>query len=73
MSKRDGDFKESWSGGEPSNYKGWKSLGLTNKERGQVLRGRLERKLIVRGERGNPKHKYGKRLLRGDMASIPLA
>tara|TARA_R100001198_G_scaffold50002_1_gene27878 strand:- start:7298 stop:7675 length:378 start_codon:yes stop_codon:yes gene_type:complete len=44
MSKRDGDFKESWSGGEPSNYKEWKSLGLTNKERGQVLRRRIRAK-----------------------------
>ena len=44
MSKRDGDFKESWSGGEPSNYKGWKSLGLTNKERGQVLRRKIRAK-----------------------------
>tara|TARA_Y100000004_G_C8902204_1_gene406953 strand:- start:46 stop:426 length:381 start_codon:yes stop_codon:yes gene_type:complete len=44
MSKRDGDFKESWSDGEPSNYKEWKSLGLTNKERGQVLRRKIRAK-----------------------------
>ena len=41
MSKRDGDFKESW---KPSNYREWKSLGLTNKERGQVLRRRIRAK-----------------------------
>lgn len=55
MSKRDGDFKESWSGGEPSNYKEWKSLGLTNKERGQVLRRKIRAKTNRERRKGKSK------------------
>lgn len=55
MSKRDGDYKESWSGGELPNYKEWKSFGPTNKERAQELRRRIRAKTNRERRKGKSK------------------